>query len=313
MHFPLRSWLTNIGRSAYDVSFYNEPARKKWASANRHLYGVLWLTSLLTTLTVAAFFVAMLPTFRSWIQTAKTDLPALFPPELVVTIKDGEVGTNMEEPYVIEFPERWKSVMDDDGPESEAAKTFKYLVTIDTKAHVEDYESYESVMLVTKTAVVYPSKVGTSANLDGETKTTIQTSFMMLNNAEDTVIDKEYYDGIVAKIIPFFTYFPAIIFSIITMAILVFPFVAAGFRLLGYFVYLLPAAGVLWLFAWLLGMKRGYQELYRLSLYGLTLPVFYGLLERLLSFHVPYVFTAIFLGWMVYCVNKMHRRKVMPG
>ncbi len=300
----LKTWLSNTARSAYDVTFYRERVKQKYPKPIRHLYGTLWLSSLVTSAVVAVGLIVSIPSIQRLGTTAKTSIPALFPAELVVTIKNGTVKTNVREPYVIEFPREWRTMMDSD-KKTVGMRRFEYLVTIDTNAHVEDYERYRSVVLLTKNAVVFPSKANDRVGLDGKHVTTIETTFKTLDDVPDQVINKKFYDDLTGKFLPFMSFIPLIMIIGIAVLITAMPFVFAGLALLWYGFYLFFAAGLLWLATKVLGSPWRYKELYHLSMYGLTLALLYKLVESVFVFHVAWVFSVIFFVWMTYVLRNL--------
>ena len=137
--------------------------------------------------------------------------------------------------------------MDGDKKTTEMRR-FEYLVTIDTNAHVEDYERYRSVVLLTKNAVVFPSKINERVGLDGKRVTMIETTFKTLEDMEDQVIDKKFYDDLTGTFLPFMGFIPLIMTIGIVVLITALPFLFAGLALLYKLVESVFVFHVAWVF-----------------------------------------------------------------
>lgn len=299
MFLRLRSWLTDTARSAYDPSFYAERAKNNYPRRFWHLYGVLFLTSLLTGIVFAVWVALSLPLVHMAVTSAEKELPALYPAEMVVTIKEGAASTNMQEPVVIDFPPAWQQWLRENQEESlEEGEAFPHLLTIDTAGSVEDFADYQSLALLTEK---------TFAMIDKDNG----VRMFPIDKETDMTINKEMYDRALTSVLPFLRKVPSLLSAFAWASVLVLPFLLAGLRLLGYLIYLLPMAGLVWIIAIFIDRKRSYWELYRLSIYGLTLPLIYGLVESLANVHFRGVFELIFLVWMGY-VLKVSTRSPLP-
>ena len=81
----------------------------------------------------------------------------------------------------------------------------------------------------------------------------------------------------------------------ITVLLIFLPFILFAFFWVGYLVYLLFGALVIWFMAKLRKVDLTYGQSYKLGLYLLTLPILYGILTTgpLSMFHIPFGFTLI--------------------
>ncbi len=299
----IRSWLRATVRSAYDVTFYAETIKNARPHPVRHLYGALWLTSLVISIVGAVALAVAIPSMRAGINSTVRVLPTIYPPELVVTISKGTVKTNVKEPYVINMPPEWQKFFSETKNAKNNNVTIKHLVTIDTDASAEDFPKYESALLITKHSAVYPDQNG-------------GLKVHSLQGAKDMTMTKQVADEVLGKILPYAQYLIGFVWVLIILMILVAPFVLAGLRLVGYFIYLAVFVSILWIIGKIMKTDRSYGQIYSLSMYGLTLPLAFGLLEFLLGFHVGFVFTLIFLGWMLYVFSKLQpakAEKIMPA
>lgn len=53
-----------------------------------------------------------------------------------------------------------------------------------------------------------------------------------------------------------------------------------------------------------------FNELYRLSLYGLTPPLILNVIKFLVPVHLPFAFTIIFLVWMLVSLRRLPLKAV---
>lgn len=293
MYKWLKTWLNNTVRSAHDPTFYKEMVKKKYPNAVWHLYGALFLVSLAWSAMIAVGILSAVPAMRVAIASIEEVIPTLYPEELIVTIKDGELSTNVKEPYSIEAPEEWRAlfVTDTEG-------RIRNLVTIDTRGSAEAYASYNSAILVTKHSIVAP---------DDNNGLKIYS----LKDVKELTIDKAFYDGIVVSAMPIVRWIPALALMGVALFILVLPFIIAGFGLLAFLAYLFILVLMLWVIAMIMNVQRPYWDLYWLSCYGLTVPLIYRLLEIVSGKNFTWVFSIIFFGWMAYVLKRIagHAKK----
>ncbi len=282
-----------IRRSISDTSYYEEVLNGKrfWYSL-RYLYGLLVCTALLAGLTFSAWVLTLVPRIPSFVVQISAVARAVYPPGLIVTVKNGQLSTNVQEPYVIEYPSQIGSWLHQRKPDDREANMPAHLVTIDTNAHIEDYRSKDSLILVTKRSVVYPDRQAGSFGYR-----VFQLDSMKRD--KELRIDQKLYNALVDKLLPYLHRLTLIAFAAIAVALLVWPFVGASVALAGYLLYLLLLTTLVWIIAMIARRRLTYAALYRMGMPGATVPILYTLLERLLGFHIPMGATALFLVWMV--------------
>jgi hypothetical protein len=223
----------------------------------------------------------------------KQEIPALYPEELVLALSGGQLSTNVEEPYSIALPASWRP----DTPE--VADMPKNLLTIDTNAHIEDFESEDSFALATKTALVMEDRDGGGYRVitfdrfedEGETKT--------------VVIDRSLYLKIVEKVFSFLVYLPLLFGILFLLLLFLFPFLMAGSLLLWMLFYLLLATLFAWILAKIMKSPLGYKELYRLGVFALTLPILISIPMKLLGIQIPGAFSLIFFIFLSFIIREL--------
>ncbi len=301
----LRAFFHRIALALTKPSAYAELLSRRTGQGIAYLYGVLVLTSLVGGIVIAAGLLAAQPFVAKGAMELKAAAPGLYPAGLVVTLKNGTLSTNASGATVIPFPEHWKTALARSGSTKYVPRN---LVVIDTSATAEDYRQKDTAVLITAHSAVYPGKsngnTGTGGMADYRNTLTVQSFADM----QDRVITRATYDGLLAKATPFIDALPALITTVVVLLIVVVPFVYAGFRLLWVLAYLLLATLAVWLIATLLGKKLTYGQLYRLSLYGVTLPILVTLVVPFIGFAIPLLFSLIFLGWMGVVLAKLPKK-----
>jgi hypothetical protein len=288
----LSNFFKTIWLSVSSIPHYQNVLTQRTGTGIGYLYGFLTTVCFLMLLTFAIFATTLFPFLKLGIAELKATLPTLYPPELIMTFKDGELSTNMPEPVVIPMPERWKKYVNDNELEIEGKKGAPAnLVVIDTSASVEDYPRYETFALLTKTSVIIPKDGG--YNVQG------------FDRAKDLVITKAKVDDMLTKVFPFLDMAPSLFGVALVFLVLLGPWFLAAFWLLWNLLYLLIAALVVWLIARLLRRTYTYGQLYRLSLYGLTLPVLVTWVAGFVDLEFTWFFTLVFLGWMAFVLSKL--------
>ena len=122
-------------------------------------------------------------------------------------------------------------------------------------------------------------------------------------------IDRETYDELMRQGLPYVDTVIGYGKVFFVVWIIVSPFITALVKLAGYALYLLLGALILWIIDMAFLKKNfRYGELYRLSLYGITIPALIAFVLNQAGMHVPFVFTAAFIAWMTYVLSAFPAR-----
>lgn len=245
------SFLTTVKRSAFDISYYQQLVTKTFFAGVKYLYLLLLICFFIGSVKSAITFIPKIPKMLPVISDIRNSIMNDYPTELVITIKNGELKTNVQEPYYIDSFLRKITNL---SPEY-------HFITIDTKANLEDFVSYKTGILVTRTGIIHKddSKAGYKV-------------YLFEKNYNFTM-DKAVYDKLVEKIGPILNYAPIIMIVIFCISFIIGPFIGAGFALTGKLIYVLIMALIFLIIAKVLKKDLTYKKIYVLSLFGLTLPV----------------------------------------
>src|SRR3989338_3781708 len=274
----LKTFAHRVWISATAPASYAQFLKQNFSAGVKYLYALLLTISAFWVIFGLIAFLIAFPTLRGAFAEIREELPGFYPQELVVTLKDGEISTNVREPYFIDVPKRWEKIL--------AGSDYKHFVAFDTKGNIEDYATYQSVVLVTESHVVVPDK--------NEGLRVIPLE----ETQEDFTMNRRKYDQFLMIATPLLQKAPTLLVGAAIVTSLVLPFIAAGLQLAWYMFYLLFAVLIVWVIAQIANRKLRYGQLYHLSLHGLTLPLLVTTITGKIGLSFPFLFSLIFLVWM---------------
>lgn len=231
---------------------------------------------------------------RAAIDAGEPQLRNFYPAELVLTLKDGTVTTNVRQPYYID-PTFWEMVREKKADDKEGPEHF---ITINTRAAIDDFADYNTAILITRTHVVMQN--------DHQLR-----AYDLADIDKDMVINKQVYDGFVSAAVPFIRMIPAWVDIAVIIGLILMPFIGAGVSWVWHLFTLLIWSFVFWAVSAIMGKGLRYWQIYRLGIYGLTLPV---ILSTFLGFlpGIGLASSAVFVIFMLVVLTKMPR-PTMPA
>lgn len=243
-------FFASIPASIYSPAFYaGVPQRSFWK-------GFWYLVRVSLILLLLGSIALLVPVWNNRVAIEDGIKKALnvYPEELVITLQNGQVSTNVEEPYFISIdqilPEKIASELES------ADGLGKNAVVIDTKTPFSEaqFAAYSTITWLGADAV-YVAK-------DGGVEIT------SLAEAPDTVIDKIMMDGLINDLAgKIKTLIPA--FAVISF-IVVFVFVVVI-----HLIYLLFLSLLVLLMSTIMKFSLDYGASYKVALYGITLSLVY--------------------------------------
>lgn len=243
----LNTFLTSFKKSLIQPNYYQDVVKAKFSFSLKYFLFLFLLLSLLTTLAVSIFLVK---TVNPYLEKLKTDLPKLFPPELTITIKNGQVSTNVTEPYFVPlnpaaFPPEVSQMLKN--------QPLQNLLVIDTNTDPSQMQKYQTFALLTKDSVAFIAERN-------------EIRIKSLQEVKDFYLDQKLVETIWQKIIPVFKW----IIPVMVIGLILF---LPGFTILFRFSYL----AVFSLMAWLLSklykeLNLSYSKALQINLHAITLP-----------------------------------------
>lgn len=274
-----------LWRSCTDPAYYKDILKARASFSLKYLFVFAFLFSIVASVRYAYSFAAFLPKLPQYVAMAREKGAGFYPKDLAVTVKDGEVSTNVKEPYVIDFPFALP-VDGDNKPE--------HLLVIDTKATAERFTAYKSVVVVGKNTVYYRDDKG-------------YKFYPLTDMKGTTVINYALYDEWAGKVLPYLNYVPQIVYGAGTVGLLLLPFVGATGRMVEYLLALLVLTIFSLVIAKLLKKKLTYPILYRLGMHAITVPVLVTYFFQFFGISVPFLFPLVFVGWMGVVLPRVSR------
>jgi hypothetical protein len=258
---------SDIKNSIYGPEFYQNLSKQPTSFTVKY---VLKFGLILALIMIINFSIFVLPGMMNKINWWAPKVVDLYPTGLEVMINDGEVVTNVEEPYIV--------AMADIFPEDErysGQNTPTNLLVINTleEPSLTALDSYDTLVLLSKNHVIYKE--------DADGAVTVQS----LEGVDDVLITKEQVAEWVEMLLPYAN----IIIPFIFLGIIMFSYMVIGFHL----VYLVLLALLVMLIGKYAYEKIGFGAAYRMSAHLMTLPL---ILTLLLPITIPFAFTLAFLA-----------------
>ncbi len=141
----IKTFWYSFQRSLLDVSYYRDIAKSSLQFSLQYLFFLLVCLSLIRSIQLGFGYTLVRKSIPSFIQMGMKEIAQLYPKELELRISNGKLYTNVQEPYIIEFPKAVKM------PE-------KHLLVIDTEGSADEYPQYNTILLATRQSLVYPDR-----------------------------------------------------------------------------------------------------------------------------------------------------------
>ncbi len=279
----LKTFYNSFIKSISSPAYYRDIVKAPISFSLKYVFLLSYVFMFIFIATAAIYMATLLPKLPEFVSTAKTRLDEFYPVDLIITIKDGIVTTNKEEPVFLNIPE----VTDED---------IKHVVTIDTKAQVEDYYDYDTFFLVTDDSVVYP---------ESDNKTYSVSSIKELQeDVEITKIDRNVYEEFLVVAYSSLDTIVQLAPFILIGVVLIVPFIASVFEFIRNIIIVAILSVITFVFALLLKINLPYLKIFQMGLHAVTIPLILMLVLFFTGATVPLLFIASFLLWMVIILTQ---------
>lgn len=219
-------------------------------------------------------------------QEQKAIIKSLYPDDLVLTFEDGKLSTNQAGPVVIPFPTEWEPQRGDCmtvACQEERDAFPANLLVIDGEAEVsrKAIERNDTFILASET------EIGFSDSRKGKTEIIALTKIETDKKIEITNSNFDYW--VIER--------GSVLIQRATLFIMsVLPLLMYLGLWIGYIVYALFGALIVWLAAHIRNHPLRYGQAYASTLYLLPASFVVSLLMSLLGFHIPLLFTFVLFG-----------------
>ena len=190
-----------------------------------------------------------------------TQLADIYPKDLEITINQGQVSTNVAEPYYLSI-EKVADFMDSLKHQIKGVTTAKptYFLVIDTTATADDFFGYQTFILITKNNLVYYNDAG-------------RAEIVPLADVDGFTLNHQLVETVFEKLVAFFKLiWPLLIFLLILIFLAILP--------IALFSLVLGLSVILVVFAQLIHLKLQFTQVMQIVMH-LSVPIllFTGLLH----------------------------------
>lgn len=268
-------------KSLTSLTYYQDVVNANFGFSFKYFWIFSLSLGLMLTLSI---LLTTLPVLTKFNQQFLTRAGALYPQDLVITIKNGQMSTNVTEPLHIPFPFELITQT----PPAISDQKQLYLITFDTYAKADDYKNSQSLILVTREDMVVSDQTGYRA--------------FPLKDLGEVSLDKKAYSLILEKLMPALKLLvPLFIVTIIVVFIFIIP-ISRLFSLIFLTLLLLPATK-------LMHLPISYKKLYQLGLHSLTLPSLIQILTLSFGLFIPIPFFTSILYLLYMLVILAHLKE----
>lgn len=271
----------NLKNSIYSPNFYQELLAKPFSYSFKYFILLAIIISLLVSI---IFSFMLIPGLKIFFDNAGEKMLSYYPADLKINIKDGQVSTNVPEPYFVKMPNEIKPENSSVKVNTKDMSNYENLLVIDTKNNftVDQFASYKTFALLTNDSVIAYDKNG-------------NITISKIEKTANFALDKPIIEGFINKVKPFIKF----IYPIIA----IFIFIASMFVIMLQMAYLLFGALFVWLAAKIKGVKIGYKKSYQLALHLITILIIARVISMISGINniTPFLFT--FLLFILALIN----------
>lgn len=280
----IQRFALTIWRAATDVrSYLSDFANRTSGSGLGYLFALTTTLAFFTLLPFAIGLAFIAPRADEFANTQLDIAQRWYPDDLVLTLTGGVLSTNADEPVVLDLPPEWG--------EDESV----HAVVIDTDALVDDFEEYDTAILLTRTSGVVRDDNG-------------GLRVFRYPDEDGFVFTEELLAEGVTAAKDFTPMLPWIAWGLALLLILLLPFVVGGFLWLGNLIFLLWATLVPLLISAVGGRGLSYAALYKLGLFGLTNSLLLDYALTMIGADLHWLTWLLFFGWMTAVVLAFPKR-----
>lgn len=203
----------------------------------------------LSFLNVVIFSFFLIQKVHPYIERIKTQAPQFYPAELTITIKNGQVSTNVSQPYFIPikpelFPEELGQVI--------KQQPIQNILVIDTLAEPSEIKKYQTFALLTKDSIAF---------IANRNEIRIQS----LEEIKDFTLNRQIIKEAWQQVIPYLRW---IIPGVIIILFLTIPFLTIMIK----FFYLVVFSLLSWILVKIMKLGINYAKVLQINLHAITLP-----------------------------------------
>lgn len=280
----LSIFLRTFGKSTFSLTYYHEIVKAPF------LFSLKYFIVFSITLGLGLTFLlswAILPYLTTFTSRVNNRISNLYPNDLIIELKDGQLTTNQAEP--IRFPLPYELFMAT--PPAISDQNQLYLITIDTRKKPRDIADSKSIFFITRETI----------SVKDSTDDASYRAYP-LKEFGDAHIDKDTVTKSLLSLKPLWDFLPYLaVLVILGGCVLLLPVTKL--------IFLLFMTVLVWPLTHLFKLNLSYQKLVQIGLHALTLPTLIqlGLLLLGLNPPIPFFGTILyFLYLMVIMAELKH-------
>ncbi len=284
-----RTFFITLYKSFFSPAYYTEILKAKFSFSLKYFLVFFLFYSLIGT---ALLSISAVPPVSAFLRVLPQKIASLYPPELEIYFKNGEASANVRQPYAIPFS-RLEDAFSQKVLAAATPGDIMNLLVIDTASgSAENFKSYQTAALLTKTSLISQNKQG-------------QLKVYPFESNMNFVINQALVSRITSKITPYIKYVVPIMIAGIFLFLLLIP--ASYFQL-----YLLFFAFALWLFSKIVKPQLTYSQSFRLGMHlcTITITLFSLLTLARINLSFPFLQTILLLIYSYFILA--HLKKTGP-
>lgn len=286
----LKTFFYSFTRSIFEPKYYKDVAKTKFWFSFKYLWFLLFLLIIIKVFTLSGQYLKNRPQIQPEVSKLLLYAENFYPKNLELKIKNGQLSTNTTEPFFFD-------------PDQRITADFRrHFLIIDTKGSVDNYPNYNTYILATKNAVVYPSK----SNNNKIQETSI---FYFKDMKRDFTLNKNVYDNFLKIVKP---YSGRVLFFVdYVVLILLFLFLIFGsfFWTIGVMFGLLFLTSFVWIVNLIFKKQYSFGSLFKMGMHAVTLPILISEISKYLRSPYPTYYSWIFLIWMMIILYNIPNEK----
>lgn len=276
---PLKTFFYSLKRSLFEPKYYSDVAKVSFGFSFKYLWFLLFLLTVIKIILFGGQYLYKRNLIQPEVNKIMTYAENFYPRELKLQIKNGQLSTNVVEPYIFDVgKDKWRNQ--------------KHFITIDTKGSIENYPNYNTNILATKNAVVYPSK--SNNNRVGEISV-----FYFRELKKDFTLDKKTYDNLLNVVKPYTSKINFFIDWIVLSFSPLFIIFGSFFWTIGVMFGLLFLTFFVWIVNLIFKKQYNFGSLFKMGMHAATWPILTSELMGYLKSPYPKFYSLIFLIWML--------------
>ncbi|MCX7589404.1 MAG: DUF1189 domain-containing protein [Patescibacteria group bacterium] len=272
----IKTFFYSFKKSLFDFNYYQEIKEVKFSFCFKYLWFLFFILTFFSSFFLIGNYITARPEIKATISKIINFADDFYPEKLEMKIKNGELSTNVKEPYVLK--------------KTNSNSEKKNLIVIDTNGLIENYPDYNTYILLTKRALVYPSKTS-------EEKISQTSVFYFKNLKQDLTINKKNYDSFIKKIKPYAQKGIFFIDGLVIIMIVLFLIFAPLVRVMSTFFGLIFLTFILWLINLIFKKGLKYAEIFKIGIHASTLPIILIEIIQLIRPELNSIYSIIFLLW----------------